>query len=182
MFFYAWILFFRQCGQAKDAWRGGQGWWRTRPQAARAVGIVRRRFGAPPMRQGRVIPHSDGKVFGVILTRMKITPKKELTSGDLIFDFFREGKIRMNQTNGPVNRIKIGLGIALLAALTGCVGYVDGGYVGEGYGGAVVVAEPDVYIFGGGYERGRDVHDYSRRGGESRAAAHPSGGGQRGKR
>ena len=32
----------------------------------------------------------------------------------------------MNQTNGPVDRIKIGLGIALLAALTGCVGYVDG--------------------------------------------------------
>jgi hypothetical protein len=111
---------------------------------------------------------------------MKIIPKKELTSGNLIFDFFREGTIRMNQANGPVNRIKIGLGIALLATLTGCVGYVDGGYVGGGYGGAVVVAEPDVYIFGGGYERGRDVHDYSHRGAESHAAAHPSGGGHGG--
>ena len=113
---------------------------------------------------------------------MKIIPKKKLPFGDLIFDFFREGKIRMNQTNGPVNRIKIGLGIALLAALTGCVGYVDGGYVSGGYGGAVVVAEPDVYLFGGGYDRGRDVHGYSNRGSVSRAAAHPSGGGQRGKR
>jgi hypothetical protein len=102
---------------------------------------------------------------------MKIEQKKELTSGDLIFDFFREGKVRMNKANGPVDLIKIGLGIALLAALTGCVGYVDGGY-----GGAVVVAEPDVYFFGGGYERGRDVRGYSDRGSASRAAAHPSGG------
>jgi len=82
----------------------------------------------------------------------------------------------MNKTNGPVDRIKVGLGIALLAILTGCVGYVDGGY-----GGAVVVAEPDVYVFGGGYyERGRDVHEYSHRGSESRAVAHraarPNGG------
>ena len=74
----------------------------------------------------------------------------------------------MNKANGSVDRIKIGLGIALLAALTGCVGFVGGGY-----GGAVVVSEPDVYFFGGGYERGRDVHDYSHRGFESRAAAHP---------
>ena len=41
-----------------------------------------------------------------------------------------KGKVRMNKANGPVDRIKIGLGIALLAALTGCVGYVDGGYGG----------------------------------------------------
>ena len=94
-------------------------------------------------------------------------------------------KIKRNKANGPVDRIKIGLGIAVLAGLTGCVGYVDGGY-----GGGVVVAEPDVYFFGGGYDRGRDVHDYSRRGGESRAAAHPAmssaahsgGGGHGGKR
>ena len=132
------------------------------------------------MMRGRVIPHSDGKVSGIILSRMKIEQKKELTSGDLIFDFFREGKFRMNKTNGPVDLIKIGLGIALLAALTGCVGYVDGGYVGGGYGGAVVVAEPDVYLFGGGYDRGRDVHGYSDRGSASRAAAHPSGGGHAG--
>jgi hypothetical protein len=75
----------------------------------------------------------------------------------------------MNQTNGPVDRIKIGLGIALLVALTGCVGYVDGGY----YGGPVVVPGPDVYFSGGYYERGRDVHVYSQRGVESRAVAHP---------
>jgi hypothetical protein len=43
---------------------------------------------------------------------------------------------------------------------------------GQDYGG-VVVSTPDLYLFGGGYDRGRDVHDYSRRGSESRAAAHP---------
>jgi hypothetical protein len=89
-----------------------------------------------------------------------------------LFDFFREGTVRMNKASGPVDRIKMGLGIVLLATLMGCVGYVDGGY-----GGTVVVAEPDVYVFGGGYyERGRDVHDYSHRGSESRAVAHPVAG------
>jgi hypothetical protein len=70
-----------------------------------------------------------------------------------------------------------GLGMALLAALTGCVGYVDGGY----YGGPVVVPGPDVYFYGGGYERGHDVRVYSHRGFESRAVAHPGGhgGGER---
>lgn len=63
----------------------------------------------------------------------------------------------------------IGLGLALMAGLTGCVGYVDGGYVGP-----VVVAEPEVYFYGGFDERGRDVHDYGRRGFESRGAAHPA--------
>jgi hypothetical protein len=78
----------------------------------------------------------------------------------------------MNKANGPVGRIKMGLGIVLLATLMGCVGYVDGGY-----GGAVVVAEADVYVFGGGYyERGRDVREYSHRGSESRAVAHPVAG------
>ena len=78
----------------------------------------------------------------------------------------------MNKANGPVDRIKMGLGIALLAAFMGCVGYVDGGY-----GGAVVVPGPDMYVFGGGYERGPVVHGYSHRGFESRAVAHPGGGG-----
>jgi hypothetical protein len=64
----------------------------------------------------------------------------------------------------------IGLGIALLAGLMGCMGYVD-----AGYGSAVVVPGPDVYLFGGGYERGRDVRDYSHRGSVSRAVAHPAG-------
>lgn len=75
----------------------------------------------------------------------------------------------MNKANDTVDRIKIVLGVALLATLMGCVGYVDGGY-----GGGVVVAEPDVYVFGGGYERGRDVHTYSQRGVQSRAVAHPA--------
>jgi hypothetical protein len=85
----------------------------------------------------------------------------------------------MNKTNGPVDKMKIGFGLALLAALTGCVGYVGGGY-----GGAVVVpGPPDVVFFGGPYyERGRDVHEYSHRGAESRGAAHPGGGGHGGKR
>jgi hypothetical protein len=77
-----------------------------------------------------------------------------------------------NLANGLVDLIKIGLGMAALAALTGCIGVADGGGGGY-YGGAVVVAEPDMYVFGGGYERGRDVHDYSHRGVESRAVAHP---------
>jgi hypothetical protein len=100
------------------------------------------------------------------------------------FNFFREGKFRMNKTNGLADRIKIGLGVALVATLTGCVGFVDGG--GD-YGGAVVVPGPDVYLFGGGYDRGRDVHGYSQRGAVSRGVAHPamssaahSGGGGRG--
>jgi hypothetical protein len=32
-----------------------------------------------------------------------------------ILDLFREGKVRMNKTNRPVDRIKIGLGIVLAA-------------------------------------------------------------------
>lgn len=77
----------------------------------------------------------------------------------------------MNKANGLVDRTKIGLGIALLAGLTGCVGWVGGGY-----GGGVAVPGPDLYLFGGNYDRGRDVHGYSQRGVASRAAAHPGGG------
>jgi hypothetical protein len=76
----------------------------------------------------------------------------------------------VNRTNGAIGRIKLGAGIALLTALTGCVGYVDGGY-----GGAVYAPGPDFYLFGGGYDRGRDVHGYSQRGFSSRGAAHPGG-------
>ena len=72
------------------------------------------------------------------------------------------------KANAPVRGIAAGLGIALLTVLVGCVGYVDGGY-----GGVVAAPEPDVYIFGGGYEHGRDVHFDSHRGHESRAVAHP---------
>jgi hypothetical protein len=79
----------------------------------------------------------------------------------------------MNHSNRQMERIKAGLGIALLTALTGCVGYVDGG------GGVVAVPGPDVVVFGGGYDRGRDVHAYSQRGAVSRAVAHPAGHGGR---
>jgi hypothetical protein len=90
------------------------------------------------------------------------------------FNFLCEGNIRMKKAGGPVDLVKFGLGIAVLAVLTGCVGFVgDDGY----YGGGVVVAEPDLFLFGGGYDRGRDVHGYSNRGAESRAVAHPGGGG-----
>ena len=54
-------------------------------------------------------PHYKGQRLGVILSSMK-------------------------KKNCLVERIKIGLGIVLLAALTGCVGYVDGGYDGVGGG------------------------------------------------
>jgi hypothetical protein len=66
-----------------------------------------------------------------------------------------------------------GLGVALIALVSGCVGYVGPD------GGAVVVPEPEVTVFGGGFERGRDVHVYSHRGYESR---HFVGHGFRGRR
>ncbi len=75
--------------------------------------------------------------------------------------------------NNHFSKTKAGcaLGAVLIATLTGCVGYVDGGYSGGG----VVVAQPDVFLFGGGYyDRGRDVHDYSHRGAVSRGVAHPT--------
>jgi len=105
---------------------------------------------------------------------------------------FRENPV--NKANGPVERIKIGLVVGLLATLTGCAGYWGRGYY---YGNAVVMTglEPDLFLFGGDYGRGRDAHNYSHRGSESRRAAHPGGGrgsesrgaphpggGQRGKR
>ena len=54
---------------------------------------------------------------------------------------------------------------ALLVILTGCVGYVDG----DGGGVAVVgPPPPDVFLFGGDYDRGGDVRNWSHRGYESR--------------
>jgi hypothetical protein len=91
-------------------------------------------------------------------------------TGAGVREFFREGMVGMNKTTGLIDQIKMGLGIVLLATLMGCVGYVDGGYGGGG----VVVADPDVYVFGGGYYGGgHDIHAYSHRGAESRAVAHP---------
>jgi hypothetical protein len=93
------------------------------------------------------------------------------------FYFSREKMARMNKLKVLVDRIKIGLAIAVLTALTGCVGFVGGGYAdggggwwgGDGggwWGGG-----------GGGFDRGHDVHAYSDRGVASRAVAHGGGGG-----
>jgi hypothetical protein len=84
----------------------------------------------------------------------------------------------MNKTKCLVDQIKIGLLIGLLASLTGCATYGGGPY----YDGGVVVAEPDEYLFGGSYDNGRDVHNYSHRGSASRGAAHAGGGGHAGGR
>ena len=76
----------------------------------------------------------------------------------------------MNKPNASVKRIKIGLLIGLLAVLTGCAAFWGEGY----YSDAVIVSEPDMYLFGGDYYRGRDEHNYSHRGSESRRVAHTS--------
>jgi hypothetical protein len=88
-------------------------------------------------------------------------------------------EIKKSEGKYTVHRIKIGVAMALLTTVAGCVGYVGGGY-----GGGVIVPvppPPDVVLFGGGFERGHDEHEYSRRGGESRERAHHDEGG-RGKR
>ena len=74
----------------------------------------------------------------------------------------------MIATTCSARRIKNWVGITVVAVITGCVGYVDSGYYGGGYSGVVVVPAPTVYFWGGGYERGHDVHGYSHRGYESR--------------
>lgn len=74
----------------------------------------------------------------------------------------------------------VAAGGALLALLTftGCVGYVDGGG-----GGGVVVAEPELWLFGGDYhdhdDHGYNAHGYSHRGASSRSMAHDGGHGGR---
>jgi len=83
---------------------------------------------------------------------------------------------------GSIHRVKLGLGIALVAAmtfsLTGCGGYIEGGGYGDYNGGGYYDGDPgpDIYLFGGNYDRGRDVQGYSHRGSESRGAAHLGGG------
>jgi hypothetical protein len=60
---------------------------------------------------------------------------------------------------------------ALSFGLAGCAGYV------EGDGGGAVMAEPDIYLYGGYYDSGpyRD-RDYGRRGADSRRGGARSGG------
>ena len=79
----------------------------------------------------------------------------------------------INKTNDPLERIKIGLLIGLLVTLAGCAEYWGGGYY---YGETVMVSEPepDIFLFGGSYDRRRDAHNYSHRGSESRRVAHSS--------
>jgi hypothetical protein len=89
-----------------------------------------------------------------------------------LFDSLRERKDAMKKTNSLMDRITLGLGVSLLVISTGCIVPVGGG----GYGGEVVAPGPDLLLFGGGYDRGRDVHVYSQRGFASRAAVHPEAG------
>ena len=70
------------------------------------------------------------------------------------------------------------LALILPVLLTGCVGYVDGGYGGYGNYGGYYGGDPgpDIYLFSGNYDRGRDVQAYSHRGSVSRGAAYSGGG------
>jgi hypothetical protein len=82
----------------------------------------------------------------------------------------------MNKTTW-IARIKTGLAAALLAVAAGGAGCAVG--VGPGYDGGVVVGGPDVFLGGGFYDRGRDVHAFSHRGAVSRGVAHGGGGRRR---
>jgi hypothetical protein len=79
--------------------------------------------------------------------------------------------MKMIFPSASLRPIPILLGLALLTVLTGCVGYVGGGYGGD----AVIVPGPDVYLFGGGYDRGGDARGYSHRGAVSRGGGHGGG-------
>ena len=74
----------------------------------------------------------------------------------------------MNMIKGWTVQVLVGLGLSV--ALTGCVGYV------QGDGGGVVVAEPDLFWFGG-YGDGGHARDYGFRGGNSRGFGGRDGGG-----
>jgi len=153
-------------------------------------------------------PHSGGEFCDFIISSMKIEQKLNLMSGSFItaaypawlarlarrlvrssrkaragvlraFNFFRERLTGMRQPKALVDRLKLGLAIAMLTALTGCLGVVgDGG----GYYGGGGWWEDDGGWWGGGYghDRGHDVHGFSARGAASRGAAHGGGGGGHG--
>ena len=101
-----------------------------------------------------------------------------------------QNRKQQQKTNMQMKIIRL-----LMAAGTAAVlGLAASSVVDEVYGGVVVVVPgpvvvpvpvvplPGVYFWGGPYDRGRDVRDYSRRGHESRGAAHPVRGGARGGR
>ena len=81
----------------------------------------------------------------------------------------------MKKSSHPARRLKLGLGIALLAFVSGCVGYVD-----PGYGPVVVRPWYGGWFYDGFYDGGTSWHDYGHRGFESRGIAH--GGGHGGRR
>jgi len=101
---------------------------------------------------------------------MKIKTGHMPSSGGFTFDFSRTGKVQRHQPVHLVRGLTLALGIGLLAAGTGCVGVVDGG--GDG----VVVADPG-FLWYGDWGWGGGWHGDSRRGAESRGAAHGGGGG-----
>ena len=154
----------------------------------------------PRIRDMGKTPHSDANTCGAILTNMKIKQKLNLAHGSYItaeypvwlarlarklvrssrkaragvlrtFHFFRERMAGMRLAKPMVERIKIGLAIAMLATLTGCIGVVGGGggWWGGGWWGG------DGGWWGGG-DRGHDVRGFSARGAASREAAHGGGG------
>lgn len=87
-----------------------------------------------------------------------------------------ERLVGTSQTKAFLDRIKLGLAVAMLTALTGCIGVVGdgGGYVG---GGGWWWDDGGWWGGGHGFDRGRDVHAYGARGATSRGAAHGGGGG-----
>ena len=98
-------------------------------------------------------------------------------------EFSRSGRIGASVTEGCFATLKVVRRAALIAGLTvcltGCVGYVDGGY-GGGYGDyggydGYYGGESDIYLFGDGYGRGGDAQYYSHRGAESRGFGRSGG-------
>jgi hypothetical protein len=105
-----------------------------------------------------------------------------------------------DQPSGLLGRIKIRPGIALLAVLLGCAGFVNAGYsqiivrppqiavvvpAPPIFVAPPVIVEPDpgFFLYGGGYGRGyygrQDAREFGRRGAESRGRDHHDGGGRR---
>jgi hypothetical protein len=115
-----------------------------------------------------------------MLAGMENAKKKAYVSAEFIK--LQHGKENgMNKAIGFTERIKFGIGVALLAALTGCVGYVgpDGGVAVSG---PDVVVDPGPVWIGGVWGDGDhhwegrgDAHRFSGRGAASRGAAHSGG-------
>ena len=94
---------------------------------------------------------------------MKLKPSQTPLDGGFNFDFSRAGKIHRNRPGHLVRGLTLGFSIALLAAVTGCVGVVDGD--GDG---AVVVAPDPGFLWYGDWGWGGGWRGYSHRGAEVR--------------